>query len=158
MSEPIPKPLPPPQPAAQQWYLPSWGERLRLMGWRVLYFVPMLLIVILAAVVPMAYMCGWKLLVVLVALPIAAALNSAKRAIRLRKQPFCIHCGYDLTGLPDGHVCPECGVQFWHRDIADYRRDPYWYIQRHRYSEMPPEAGVDLDAWPPRVPREDATS
>lgn len=25
-------------------------------------------------------------------------------------RPYCPECGYELTGLPDGHNCPECGA------------------------------------------------
>lgn len=27
-------------------------------------------------------------------------------------QPRCMICGYDLTGLPDDHFCPECGFGY----------------------------------------------
>ena len=38
----------------------------------------------------------------------AAALLSVRRPQPTRKG-ICAHCGYDLTGLDDGAVCPECG-------------------------------------------------
>lgn len=27
-------------------------------------------------------------------------------------RPYCPECGYELTGLPESHNCPECGVPF----------------------------------------------
>jgi hypothetical protein len=148
--QPPTPPFPPPPP--QRWYLPTWPERLQLLRWRILYFFPALLIVAGAALLPMTFLCAWKLLVIVVAIPITAAINSAKRVIRLRIEPFCIHCGYDLTGLPDGHNCPECGIQFWHREIDDYRRDPHWYIQRHSQPQQLPPSGAAIDAGPRRTP------
>src|SRR5207253_2136792 len=46
----------------------------------------------------------WKLWVLAVAIPTVAALNAAKNAIRSRRDPFCIHCSYGLTGLPPEHT------------------------------------------------------
>ena len=47
----------------------------------------------------------------------------------LAQEPFCIHCGYDLTGLPDHHTCPECGRPYTFATINEYRRDPHWFKQ-----------------------------
>src|SRR5690348_13503520 len=103
----------------QRWYLPTWGERLALMKWRLLYFVPLLVMLTLLVFIPFVVLYLWKLLVIAVVVPLTAAANTAKNAIRLRKEPFCIHCGYDLTGLPDGHLCPECGIRFSWAEIDD---------------------------------------
>lgn len=32
-------------------------------------------------------------------------------------QPFCLHCGYDLTGSVSDR-CPECGMAFSHREVV----------------------------------------
>jgi hypothetical protein len=128
------------------------------MRWHLLYFLPALLFIAVVIWLPVTLFCGWKILLLVVTIPFTAAINSAKRVIRLRKEPFCIHCGYDLTGLPDGHLCPECGIQFWHVEIDDYRRDPYWYIQRHSSPQALPAAGTAIDAGPQRTsPNSDGT-
>ena len=30
----------------------------------------------------------------------------------------CLKCDYDLTGLPDEHACPECGLQYDPDNVA----------------------------------------
>ncbi len=34
-----------------------------------------------------------------------------RRELNSRGIPLCVHCGYDLTGLPERR-CPECGTPF----------------------------------------------
>ncbi len=37
---------------------------------------------------------------------------------------LCLRCGYDLNGLPDRHICPECGAAY---DLAGtQQRWAYW--------------------------------
>ena len=124
--------------ADRRWYLPSWSERLRLMGWRLIYFVPLVLVVPLIVLLPILIFAWWKLLVLAIALPLSAAVHAARRAIGQRKEPFCIHCGYDLTGLTDGGRCPECGARFSHAQIEEYRRDPHWFIKRQYWNRQAP--------------------
>jgi hypothetical protein len=138
---------------AERWYLPTWGERARLMGWRLIYFVPLLLMLPLVVFAPFSVLLWWKVVVIFVALPLGAAMNTAKHAIRLRKDPFCIHCGYALTGLAEGHRCPECGVSFTLAEIEDYRRDPHWFIQRQKIGRQLPPADRVFAAGPVRSKR-----
>lgn len=44
----------------------------------------------------------------------------------------CIHCRYDLTGLPDYHDCPECGQPYTFTDIDAYFDDPDAYREAHK--------------------------
>lgn len=46
----------------------------------------------------------------------------------LKEQEFrvCLDCGYDLHGLPDAHVCPECSRPYEIAELADSWRD--WII------------------------------
>ncbi|MCK4623872.1 MAG: hypothetical protein KAV00_01065 [Phycisphaerae bacterium] len=50
------------------------------------------------------------------------------RGFRMKADPRrCIHCHYDLTGLPDHHTCPECGRPYTFTDIDAYFDDPEVY-------------------------------
>jgi hypothetical protein len=133
-----PSDLRPRDPNDMRWYRPDLPETLQLMGWRLLLFAPAVGLIALLVLLPWhAYMGNifvlwWKLIVPAVVLPGAYAISVATHAIRERKEPFCIHCGYDLTGLPDGHNCPECGEPFSLKVIDEYRRDPNWFIERFK--------------------------
>ena len=139
-----------------RWYMPGWGETARLLGWRWILFLPAAVMVGLVAMAVMhpfllQLMVGWwKLWVLAVAVPTVAAMNAAKHAIRARKDPFCIHCGYGLTGLPAEHTCPECGSAYTQRLIEEYRRDPHWFIQRYRAARDLPRADAPFQAGPSR--------
>jgi len=76
-----------------------------------------------------------------------------RRAVRARREPFCIHCGYNLSGLPDNYRCPECGRPYTWRLIAEYRRDPRWFIERYKARQKLPPAGPTLPAGPSAKPR-----
>lgn len=147
------------QGAEPRWYLPSAAETARLLGWRWILFAPAITLIVLVLWIPtepamIQFLIGWwKLWVIAGALPAGVAINMAKHAIRSRRDPFCIHCGYGLTGLPDGHTCPECGRQFLHRIIEEYRRDPHWFIKRHRMAASLPKADVPFEARVTTSPR-----
>lgn len=80
----------------------------------------------------------WKVASVVVALPLVLAVSSARNAIRLIKHPFCIHCGCDLTSQVDASPCPRCERCCTRQLMDDYRRDPRWFIDRHRlYYQAP---------------------
>lgn len=170
-ARPIERRVPPPNVASPsqlrvapgqevRWYKPGVGETLRLMGWRVVYFAPAaLLLLALVVFLPMQpwaavnLIAYWKLIIILVALPTGAALATAARAIRRRSEPFCIHCGYDLSGMPDDYHCPECGAHYTHRLIDEYRRDPDWFIQRYKRQADIPAPDVPFAAGEVRSPR-----
>lgn len=134
------------------WYKPTWSQTASLLGWRWSYFAPALLLTLLLIFVPRAgvslLIYGWKLIIFAVAIPLIAFGAAARGVIRNRKDPFCIHCGYSLTGLPDAHRCPECGQPYLFRIIDEYRNDPAFFIQRlssahtHPIDHLPFQAGT----------------
>jgi hypothetical protein len=92
---------------------------------------------------------GFKLWTVVIGAAIGLAGRALKLAMKTRREPFCIHCGYSLRGLPDHHICPECGRPFSFELIEEYRQDPVWFVERwktHRESgraeSAPFEAGA----------------
>jgi hypothetical protein len=117
-----------------------------------------------------AVLCAGAGVVLLVAFPflaagvakmglllIAAAISVVgyvlNRAVRARREPFCIFCGYNLTGLPDHYRCPECGRPYTWSEIEEYRQDPQWFIERWKARQSLPPADVPLAAKPSRRPR-----
>jgi hypothetical protein len=128
-----------------RWYKPDLAETIRLMSWRWIYFLPAAGLILLLFVTPAQLLWSqflvvwWKLLTIAVVLPAGIAIRTAKNIIRQRTEPFCIHCGYELTNLPDNYNCPECGEPYTFRWIEEYRRDPHWFIERFkRRGDIPP--------------------
>ncbi len=52
----------------------------------------------------------WAPLIVFACYPTIAFIRGPLRRHRRRKRNQCIHCGYNLTGLPEPR-CPECGKE-----------------------------------------------
>lgn len=99
------------------------------------------------------WMGGAKLVMFAVAVSISSAAYAIRRTVQGRRDAFCIHCGYSLRGLPDHHVCPECGRPFSLRLIDEYRRDPDWFIARCRAHRVLPGANPPFAAGPVRSKR-----
>jgi predicted RNA-binding Zn-ribbon protein involved in translation (DUF1610 family) len=137
-----------------RWWKPGASEALKLLGWRWIYFIPAMLLIALVLYMPwrpqwwQLIIAWWKLVVIAVALPLGIAVRAVKTAIRNRREPFCIHCGYDLTGLQDNHTCPECGQGYSFRVIDEYRRDPHWFIERYKSHGNIPQRDVPFPAGP----------
>jgi hypothetical protein len=137
-----------------RWYKPDWAETARLLGWRWVYCLPLVLLIVMLVMIPALtipiLIYGWKLIALAVVLPLTAFGAAARKVVRNRKDPFCIHCGYSLVGLPDGHRCPECGQKFLLRVIDEYRRDPDFFIERHRKARSAPAEQAPFAAGPVR--------
>jgi hypothetical protein len=133
-----------------RWYKPSWSEIARLMGWRWLLFLPAVALMALMVMAPLTsiFIFGWKLMVIAVGLPGGYLIRTSRTIIRSRSEPFCIHCGYDLSNLPDNYICPECGEAYSHQIIDEYRRDPHWFIQRYSAHQELPRANAPFHALP----------
>lgn len=146
------------------WWKPSLADSLRQLGWRWIFLLPLgLVIVAVAAAIALPdiaiyVFASGKLILLAGGIAFGLAAKGLREAIRLRKEPFCIHCGYNLTGLPDGHRCPECGRTYSWVVIAEYRKDPNWFIQRWRERRKLPEVQSAFEAGAVRsVRRRDGT-
>lgn len=139
---------------------PARGDVIRQMGWRWIFLLPLLGLIALAFSIPwrpsllqFILVGGGKITFIIVGGAIGLAGTSVRAVVRQRADPFCIHCGYDLIGLPDNHTCPECGRPYSLRLIDEYRRDPHWFIQRYKARGGMPTADIPFNAGPSRRPR-----
>src|SRR5688572_28297809 len=96
------------------WWRPTWGDVARRLGLSWLYIVPvtaMLIAIVVLCLTDFWFLnlvfSSWKIWVLLIAGVIAAIVETMRKGLRSRTEPFCIHCGYTLEGLPDQHICPE---------------------------------------------------
>jgi hypothetical protein len=157
-----------PDPAEPRitWWRPGWQDVVgeistaRLM----LISAAVVLLVLLAIGVgvlgwPIWFAGGLKLLGLLIAAAVSLIGCAIRRAVQARKEPFCIFCGYNLTGLPDGYRCPECGRAYTWAQIEEYRRDPQWFIERWNARQCLPAPDTKVEIRPdqPRRRSRDGT-
>lgn len=142
-------------PADVTWWKPGLAETLKHVGWRWLLVLPAAAVIAVLVMSPfhpvlwqVMFLGGGKLLIFIVGLPFAMAGRALKVAVKERREPFCIHCGYGLTGLPDFHKCPECGRPYSFKLIEEYRRDPSWFIQRWKQRHDVPVRDAPFMAGP----------
>jgi hypothetical protein len=148
----------PPQPQGEIiWWKPDWQDAVRHLGYRWIYLLPAVLLLLMAAGAvflrgfrDIFLVLGIKLFLVVVAIAASLAGHVFRCAAKARKEPFCIHCGYNLTGLPDDYRCPECGRPYTWRAIEEYRRDPQWFIERYYLQQRLPPPATPFAAGPGR--------
>jgi predicted RNA-binding Zn-ribbon protein involved in translation (DUF1610 family) len=133
------------------WWRPGWHDVAGHVGYRWIFLLPAAVLILMLAgsfFVPAfglaLLVVGFKLLIFAGAVAISLAGYVVRRAVKARREPFCIHCGYNLSGLPDNYRCPECGQPYTWRLIAEYRRDPQWFIERYKATQKLPPAGPAL--------------
>ena len=129
-------------------YSPRWMPRaVWLYGrrWRILAWINLVVVCLISAAMLIGLLvepdriinCAWPFkLVPLAVVTIALVTNRCYKRRWMRSFyhrlkrlncRVCWNCGYDLHGLPEAHVCPECSaaydtaelVETWHEWIAD---------------------------------------
>ena len=131
------------------WWRPGTLDVLRVLGWRWVLMAPALAV---GVGVPLATLLGYSRVVNLLAPLSIKALALAwgvilslgawaiRNAVRKRRDPFCIHCGYSLVGLGESGRCPECGRGYSAALTEEYRKDPHFFAHRHREARRHPAA------------------
>lgn len=139
------------------WWRPSFADTCRSIGWRWIFLLPSTLLILLLVIpstwIGILVLLEAKLLLLTGAIALTLASVVFRRAARARTEPFCIFCGYNLTGLPDHYRCPECGRPYTWRLIAEYRKDPQWFIDRYKALRRLPPAAAPFESGPVRRPR-----
>lgn len=136
-----------------QWWRPGWRDVLPHIGWRWL-FLALLVGTVLLMIAGMlwglprdvALILGAKAIFLISGAMLASGAYVAGRAVRARREPFCIFCGYSLSNLPDNHRCPECGRPYTWAVIAEYRRSPESFIARWNARRSLPPAPTPFAA------------
>lgn len=133
-----------------QWWRPGWTDAKKYVGWRWVLLLPALLLIVnfFAPLPLLAPLLAVQVHVTIFVTAISVTLFGYvyRRAVHARTEPFCIFCGYNLTGLPDNYRCPECGRPYAWRLIAEYRRDPQWFIERYNALKRLPPADAPFNA------------
>lgn len=135
------------------WWTPGWDDVHQFVGWRWILLLPAVACVLVLFggwYYPMfraiAVFMGIKLGLLALAIAVSLAGYVTRMALRAGTEPFCIFCGYNLSGLPDHHRCPECGRSYSHAVIAEYRKDPHWFVERWKLSHSIPTPNAPFES------------
>lgn len=163
---PRPDPLDDESDEPIHWWRPDWTTVLKSVGtaWFVLLALmgAVLLLAAWGTLLPVDIalrLLFMKLAFLIGACMIALSLYLFRLAMRARRDPFCIFCGYNLSGLPDNHRCPECGRSYTFAMIEQYREDPAWFAARWKARQQlpPPDPTLQIPDDAHRSPPADGT-
>ncbi len=131
------------------WWRPNAGDVARVLGWRWVLMGPAMVVglglpllalfghsPLLKLLAPLSV----KLLITAWGVILSLATWGVQKVVRARRDPFCIHCGYSLTGLGESGTCPECGRGYTRALMEEYRKDPDFFAHRHKVVRKHPEA------------------
>ena len=131
------------------WWRPPLGQVVRQVRWTWVLVLPLVFGLALLALGlvwggadAVGFWVGLKVLLLTILAPVAMWEHLRHKVIRARADPFCIHCGWTLRGLPDEGNCPECGRTYSMKVVQMFRQDPQWVIAYWRSSGKPPGAEV----------------
>ncbi len=157
-----PADLPPPPPDAlmpggnlfnpsDPWWEPGPVDVAKALGWRWILIV--LLLMALTGLVALVFLIPGihashaaneiKLALLLIGAGISLIGYVTRRLVRLRRDLFCIHCGYTVEGLEPIGRCPECGRWYHAAVIEEYKKDHRFFQARYRaIRRLPPRPGA----------------
>lgn len=147
-----------------RWWRPSMHDVVRAVGWRWWLLAPALLVILAILASGVTGLFGPRFLAFSVphlalelkvglfagGVALSCVLYVIRTAIRARREPFCVFCGYNLSNLPDNYRCPECGRPYTWKLIDEYRRDPDWFIERWKRHPEHHAESAPIDAGPAR--------
>jgi hypothetical protein len=79
-----------------------------------------------------------KLWVLAIGVCVTMFVWGVKNVVKARTDPFCIHCGYSVSGLGERGQCPECGRGFTVGLSKEYQKDPQFFRERCRVRHTHP--------------------
>ncbi len=125
---------------------PGAGDVVRTIGWRWLVILPVGAFVVLLPLAAVLRLGGpgfqffqfIKLWILAIGVVITIVLSAIRRGVAARQGNFCIHCGYSLDGLGDRGTCPECGRAYDTIVLAEFRKDPHFFMARYKAARSHP--------------------